>query len=164
MSVKDIFSAAKTVDDLIALVKRAYKVRPMVTYGIQKINGVSLQKTRRTANDAATALLDSLPQGMDGDDLTDAQREILAKYTGEGGLQGEGGSQYEYYTPQFMAEGIWDLMGEYSATGGHVLEPSAGTGIFQETKPKGSIMTSAEISPIASVYSHRPTGSFRVMV
>lgn len=74
------------------------------------------------------------------------KRRILAGYSGEGGLEGGGGSQYEYYTPPFMAEGICDLFADYGITGGHMLEPSAGTGVFQETKPAGAMMTSAEIS------------------
>ncbi|PIJ43350.1 helicase-related protein [Tatumella sp. OPLPL6] len=149
MSIKDILSGVASMDDLIALMEKAYKHRDPVAYGVIKVEGVSLQKTRRTANDAAIELLNELPIGTDGNTLSDEQRAILAKYTGEGGLQGEGGSQYEYYTPQFMAEGIWDLMKEYGASVGHVLEPSAGTGIFQETKPTTSIMSSAEISPIS---------------
>ena len=149
MSIKDILSGVESMDDLIALMEKAYKHRTPVAYGVSKVEGVSLQKTRRTANDAAVQLLNELGPNVDGHSLTDDQRAILAKYTGEGGLQGEGGSQYEYYTPQFMAEGIWDLMKEYGASAGHVLEPSAGTGIFQETKPTSSIMSSAEISPIS---------------
>ncbi|MCA8592384.1 SAM-dependent methyltransferase, partial [Escherichia coli] len=112
-------------------------------------DGVSIQKTRRAANNAAVNLLNSLPPGFDGAKLTDEQRQILAGYTGEGGLTDGEGSQYEYYTPQFMAEGIWELFADYGIDGGHVLEPSAGTGIFQETKRQGMIMTSAELSPIS---------------
>ncbi|WP_241576637.1 helicase-related protein [Rosenbergiella collisarenosi] len=149
MSVKDILAKASSIDAVISLVEGAYRPRSVVPYGVTKVEGVSLQKTRRNANDAAVELLNSLPEGTDGNTLTEEQRAVLAKYTGEGGLQGEGGSQYEYYTPQFMAEGIWELMDEYGASAGHVLEPSAGTGIFQETKPRSAIMSSAEISPIS---------------
>lgn len=137
---------AGSVEELIRLVMRLHKQRTVVAFGVTKREGVSLQRERRSANDNAIALLNSLPQGFDGNKLTDEQRRVLAGYSGEGGLEGSGGSQYEYYTPPFMAEGIWDLFSDYGITSGHMLEPSAGTGVFQETKPAGAMMTSAEIS------------------
>lgn len=140
---------AKSVDRLIEIVSRLHKPRLKASFGVTKVDGVSIQTTRRAANSAAVALLHSLPPGFDGSQLTDEQRQILAGYTGEGGLNDGEGSQYEYYTPQFMAEGIWDLFSDYGIGGGHVLESSAGTGIFQETKKQGMVMTSAELSPIS---------------
>jgi len=125
---------------------RLHKQRTVVAFGVTKREGVSLQRERRSANDNAIALLNSLPQGFDGNKLTDEQRRVLAGYSGEGSLEGSGGSQYEYYTPPFMAERIWDLFSDYGITSGHMLKPSAGTGVFQETKPAGAMMTSAEIS------------------
>lgn len=145
----DSISQATSIGALIEIVSRLHKPRAVVTFGVKKVDGVSIQKTRRAANNAAVNLLNSLPPGFDGAKLTDEQRQILAGYTGEGGLTDGEGSQYEYYTPQFMAEGIWDLFGDYGIDSGHVLEPSAGTGIFQETKRQGMIMTSAELSPIS---------------
>lgn len=145
----ETINAATSVDRLIEIVSRLHKPRAVATFGVKKVEGVSIQRTRRAANDAAVALLNSLPSGFDGAQLTDEQRQILAGYTGEGGLTDGEGSQYEYYTPQFMAEGIWDLFADYGISGGHILEPSAGAGIFQETKRQGVIMTSAELSPIS---------------
>ncbi|PHM30391.1 DNA methyltransferase [Xenorhabdus szentirmaii DSM 16338] len=92
------------------------------------------------------ALLDSLPPDVDGHQLTAEQRQILAGYTGLGGI---GGSEYEYYTPQHVAAGMWDMIKAYGADTGNMLEPSAATGVFQETKPKGVICTSTEISDIS---------------
>ncbi|MES3859592.1 SNF2-related protein [Escherichia coli] len=145
----DSISQATSIGALIEIVSRLHKPRSVATFGVKKVDGVSIQKTRRAANNAAVDLLNSLPPGFDGAKLTDEQRQILAGYTGEGGLTDGEGSQYEYYTPQFMAEGIWELFADYGIDGGHVLEPSAGTGIFQETKRQGMIMTSAELSPIS---------------
>ncbi|ECN6793080.1 helicase SNF2 [Salmonella enterica subsp. enterica serovar Typhimurium] len=142
-------NAATSIGGLIDLISRLHKPRAIAAFGVKKVDGVSIQKTRRAANNAAVNLLNSLPPGFDGSQLTDEQRQILAGYTGEGGLTDGEGSQYEYYTPQFMAEGIWDLFSDYGIDSGHVLEPSAGTGIFQETKRQGMIMTSAELSPIS---------------
>lgn len=148
-STDKALSEAKSVSDLIKLVMRLHKQRVVAAFGVTKRDGVSLQRERRTANDAAMELLKSLPAGFDGNKLTDEQRQILARYSGEGGLEGAGGSQYEYYTPPFMAEGIWDLFTDYGIQGGHILEPSAGAGVFQETKPTGAVMTAAEISNVS---------------
>ncbi|MDV1094927.1 SNF2-related protein [Raoultella ornithinolytica] len=145
----ETINAATSVNRLIEIVSRLHKPRAVAAFGVKKIEGVSIQKTRRAANSAAVALLNSLPPGFDGAQLTDEQRQVLAGYTGEGGLTDGEGSQYEYYTPQFMADGIWDLFADYGISSGHILEPSAGAGIFQETKRQGVIMTSAELSPIS---------------
>nr|WP_225988002.1 SNF2-related protein [Leclercia adecarboxylata] len=147
-TVLDQLDGAGSLDEIINLILRLRKMRKVAQFGIVKEDGVSIQRARRSANNAAMRLLQELPENVDGNKLTDEQRQVLAGYTGEGGLS-DGGSQYEYYTPQFMAEGIWDLMADYGVTSGHVLEPSAATGIFQETKPQGAIMTAAEISPVS---------------
>lgn len=145
-STSKAVQAAGSINDLIKLVMRLHKPRAVAAFGITKEDGVSIQRARRTANDAAAQLLNTLPAGFNGNKLTDEQRQILARYSGEGGLDGAGGSQYEYYTPPFMAEGIWDLFADYGISAGHIAEPSAGTGVFQETKPAGVVMTAAEIS------------------
>lgn len=146
--LSEAIGGASTLSELITAILRARKVRSVVQFGIEKESGVSIQRARRQANNDAMRLLNELPQNFNGNNLSAEQREILAGYTGEGGLT-DGGSQYEYYTPQFMAEGVWDLLADYGVTSGHVLEPSAGTGIFQETKPAGAIMTAAEISLVS---------------
>lgn len=94
-------SEASSLGELIEIVSRLHKLRAVATFGVRKADGVSIQKTRRAANNAAVNLLNSLPPGFDGAKLTDEQRQILAGYTGEGGLTDGEGSQYEYYTPQF---------------------------------------------------------------
>ncbi|HCQ3036849.1 TPA: SAM-dependent DNA methyltransferase, partial [Escherichia coli] len=109
----DSISQATSIGALIEIVSRLHKPRSVATFGVKKVDGVSIQKTRRAANNAAVDLLNSLPPGFDGAKLTDEQRQILAGYTGEGGLTDGEGSQYEYYTPQFMAEGIWELFADY---------------------------------------------------
>lgn len=147
-TVLDQLDDAGSLEEIVNLILRLRKVRKVAQFGIVKEDGISIQRARRTANNDAMRLLQELPDNADGNKLTDEQRQVLAGYTGEGGLT-DGGSQYEYYTPQFMAEGIWDLMADYGVTSGHVLEPSAATGIFQETKPQGAIMTAAEISTVS---------------
>ncbi|WP_420912749.1 N-6 DNA methylase, partial [Chimaeribacter californicus] len=117
--------------------------RVPVIFGVKKVAGVSIERSRKEANQKALDLLASLP---DGAALTDEQRQTLAGYTGEGGI---GGSTHEYYTPQHVAEGMWEIMKLYGAEAGNTLEPSAGVGVFNETKPRGTIMTATEISPVS---------------
>jgi hypothetical protein len=129
-----------TIRQIVRVIRALGMRYKPVAFGVDKRQGVSIDRERKNANEAALMLLNSL---QDGDKLTDEQRKTLAGYTGEGGI---GGSEYEYYTPQPVAEGIWDLLAAYGVAGGIGLEPAAGTGVFQETKPTGVIMQSAEIS------------------
>lgn len=117
--------------------------RAPIRYGVEKVEGKSYDRLRREANQKAIDLLNSL---VDGATLTDEQRQILAGYTGEGGI---GGSVSEYYTPKPIAEGVWEIMKLYGADVGNTLEPSAGTGVFNETKPVGTVMTATEISSVS---------------
>ncbi|MBE0440636.1 DEAD/DEAH box helicase family protein [Psychrobacter sp. FME13] len=110
---------------------------------------------RQKANDAAIELLASIKeQGLTRDDLTDEQLETLAKYTGSGGgLKAKAdengkrlrGSQYEYYTPLDVASALWDLASETGFSGGKVLDPSAGTGVFAATSPESAVIDSIEL-------------------
>lgn len=99
---------------------------------------------RQKANNAAIELLNQFNDGMRSrDSVTDADREILAKYTGSGGnlttAEGKKGSAYEYYTPKPIAQGAWDLLKDMGFAGGKVLDPCAGVGIFSATSPLLSV-------------------------
>lgn len=135
---------AETIDELCRVIAGLVTARTYTNYGVTKKAGVSIERERKEANHRAITLLDSLP---DDAVLTNEQRAILASYTGEGGI---GANEHEYYTPQPVAEGMWGLMQVYGSTVGNWLEPAAGTGVFNESKPAGSIMTAAEISPVSS--------------
>ncbi|WP_340615866.1 SNF2-related protein [Xenorhabdus entomophaga] len=141
-----LFLGVTSIAELIRVIRSASLTRSPASFGITKSAGVSIERKRKQANAEAIALLDSLPPDFDGYTLTDEQRQILAGYTGLGGI---GGSEYEYYTPQHVAAGMWEMMKAYGADTGNMLEPSAATGVFQETKPKGVICTSTEISEIS---------------
>ena len=75
-------------------------------------------------------------------------RTKLAVYSGQGGI---GDSLNEYYTPPVVAAAMWNLLSSMGLQTGHVLEPSAGTGVFQETKPHGITMTAVEWDKTASM-------------
>ncbi|MEG5932526.1 SNF2-related protein [Enterobacter hormaechei] len=141
-----LFLGATSVGDIIQIIKSALLKRTPVEYGVRKEQGVSLERSRKAANKAAIEKLQELENLPAGAELTDEDRQVLARYTGEGGI---GGSEYEYYTPQHVAAGMWDMMRNYQADTGNVLEPSAGAGIFHEMKPRGVVMTATEISDIS---------------
>lgn len=106
---------------------------------------------RKKDNTAAMALLDRIDSGeIDANSLTDEQKATLAKYSGTGGAligaDGKIGSAYEYYTPKPIAEGIWDLMSELGFSGGKVLDPSAGVGVFGAVAPVNAAVDAIELN------------------
>lgn len=110
-------------------------------YGL-KVSGI---KTREKLNDQAKEILSRVDKP---EDLSDADREVLKQYSGKGGLTEN--SQFEYYTPQHVAEGCWDSLKANGFTAGNVLDPSTGHGIFPATKIPGVIMTGCDIDATSS--------------
>ncbi|WP_186083662.1 N-6 DNA methylase [Burkholderia gladioli] len=102
---------------------------------------------RQRDNNAAIAMLRDVQSGARA--LDDDARAVLAKYSGNGGglvgADGLSGSPHEYYTPKPIASAMWNLLGELGFTGGAVLDPSAGSGIFTATRPAGAVMTQVEL-------------------
>jgi len=135
--------ACRNLPELVRYLKSLGEVKAPVRFGVEKIAGKSWDSLRKSANAAAIALLNELQPGAA---LSDEQRQTLAGYTGNGGI---GGTESEYYTPQPIAEGIWEALKLYGADTGNVLEPSAGVGVFHEAKPRGVLMTAAEIDTIS---------------
>jgi archaellum component FlaC len=111
-------------------------------YGL-KVRGV---KTREKLNLQAKEILE---RAKTPDDLTPEDREILKQYSGRGGLTEN--SQFEYYTPEHVAAGVWDLMAENGFVNGNVLDPCTGHGMFSGTKPeKGVRITGTDIDETGS--------------
>jgi predicted RNA methylase len=102
---------------------------------------------RQKANDAAIALMREIQAS--GRAVTDEDRAILAKYSGNGGglvgADGKTGSPHEYYTPKEVAGAMWNLLAELGFNGGSVLDPSSGTGIFTSMRPKSAVMSQVEL-------------------
>lgn len=147
-AVAAVMGASRT-SELLAILDAYYNPiqgdNSDVVFGVQKVPGRSIDRERKEANAAALAVLARV--GDDPSLLTDADRAALRKYTGEGGI---GGSQDEYYTPQYVAEGIWDAMASMGMGPGNYVEPSCGVGVFNGTKPSGMIITGAELSETSS--------------
>jgi len=112
--------------------------------------------TRKKANAQAVALIDQVKDRVTGENnrpLTAQEqirtlhrtakdwRKTLAAYSGNGGI---GDSLNEYYTPPAVAAAMWKILSTLGLSTGHVLEPCAGSGVFQETKPAGIKMTAVE--------------------
>lgn len=106
-------------------------------------------KTREALNDKAKAIVERIKAAdWDTSSLTDEERNVLVQYSGRGGLSEN--SQYEYFTPTYIAEGAWDLLNANGFENGNVLEPSTGSGVFSATKPKSVKITGTEIDPTSS--------------
>ncbi|MBF7682958.1 N-6 DNA methylase [Acinetobacter sp. B5B] len=122
---------------------------------------VKSASVRQKDNNQAVELLKQL-QG-NAEQASIEQKQILAKYTGTGGnLVGEDGlkgSAYEYYTPTEVASSMWELLKAQGFSGGSVLDPSAGTGIFSATAPKDILMHSVELSDISGGINQLVNGS-----
>lgn len=105
--------------------------------------------TRQKRNNAAIALLKQIDDGEVVAPLTNDQRETLQGYSGSGGgltaANGETGSLHEYYTPKPVAQAMWDILGGMGFSGGKVLDPSAGMGIFAQTKPANVAIAQVEL-------------------
>lgn len=82
------------------------------------------------------------------EDLTPEERATLLQYSGRGGLTEN--SQYEYYTPAHVAEGVWDALKANGFENGNVLDPCVGAGVFSGVKPAGVVVTGNDLDPIGS--------------
>ena len=63
-------------------------------------------------------------------------------------------TQYAHYTPEFMVRSIWDALARMGFSGGNVLEPGCGTGLFLALMPEKAAakaaMTGIEADPITA--------------
>jgi len=110
-------------------------------YGL-KVRGI---KARERLNEQARGIMS---RASTPDNLTEEDKEVLRQYSGRGGLTEN--SQFEYYTPTHVAEGLWDGLLANGFENGNVLDPCTGAGIFSATKPKGAVITGADIDPVGS--------------
>ena len=83
------------------------------------------------------------------DQISDAEKAELKKYTGRGGLAGKGeggkGVLSEYYTDTTIIHFMYAMAKKMGFEGGSILEPSCGTGKFIENRPAGTSATGVEL-------------------
>lgn len=92
------------------------------------------------------------------EEMTQEDREALAKYSGNGTI---GDDLSEFYTPEPVADAMWKMLRNAGFTGGTVLEPSCGTGIYAHTAPDDTRLSMVEMQPTSARIAkilHGPAG------
>lgn len=105
---------------------------------------------RQRDNDAAISLIRKVDSGeISADSLTSADKALLAKYSGNGGgikgADGKVGSAHEYYTPKDVAAEMWAALEGMGFSGGRVLDPCSGSGVFGATSPANTLVDNVEL-------------------
>ena len=98
---------------------------------------------RLKANDLAYQIVSS--EG----EVTDAARQALRQWSGEGGL---GGSTSAFYTPRAVVDLAWAVSQSLTSSP-RVLEFSCGGGAFLARAPKGSLLTGIELDETSAKVS-----------
>lgn len=143
--------AATTFGHIESLFRRLFGIIPPVTPDGYKNDGsdyglkVKGKKAREKINAQCKEILARVSEPAA---LTPEEQAILRQYSGRGGLTEN--SQYEYYTPTPVAEGVWDALKTNGFENGNVLDPCCGAGVFSGTKPAGVIVTGNDLDPVGS--------------
>jgi len=156
-----LYALEDGLDDQESIQKKVSN-KPEAPAAAPELSGAALyafNETRTTAqrkadNAAALLLLDAIDSGAKNRaNLSTTDKAILAKYSGTGGAligaDGKKGSAYEYYTPAPIAAGMWALLKDLGFSGGKVLDPCAGTGVFSATAPDNAAIEAIELNEIS---------------
>jgi hypothetical protein len=113
---------------------------PVRAFGFDLVKG---KAARKKANAQALALAKRLLE--EGRPPTPEEAQVLAAYTGEGGLTGDLNA---HYTPTPLAKSMWNVLARaLGRVPESALEPSMGAGVFFHTAPEGTRMEGVELSP-----------------
>ena len=135
-AVIQAIKSTRNIDELVTQFEALLKV---------DLSNTPTGKKRIAANQKAKDIL--AKYNGDYSNVSPEDKAALRDYTGFGGI---GGSTNEYYTPKWVAEAVWESLRSYGFDGGSVLEPSAGVGVFSETKPANALNTSVEMDPTSA--------------
>lgn len=93
--------------------------------------------SRYSINKQAEAIIDSKQNSLDPSEYTDAEKEILKKYSGYGGISKEEGrgALDEFYTPSKAVRFVWQKLIDLGIKPEVIIEPSVGTGRFITYSP-----------------------------
>lgn len=187
-TVKEYLSLREKLSDFsgvakIKALKQARELLNLLGYGVvQKAVSGSLKaadlyafddtktKTQRQRdNNAVFELLDKVERGeLQPENLTAADKMTLAKYSGSGGglksRDGKTGSAHEYYTPAPVAQAMWKAIEEMGFSGGKVLDPCGGSGIFGAFAPETAIVQAVEMDETSATVNKLVNGSERYHV
>lgn len=124
---------------------------------------------RQRDNNAVFDLLDKIERGeLLPENLTADDKMALAKYSGSGGglkaRDGKTGSAHEYYTPAPIAQAMWQAISEMGFSGGKVLDPCGGSGIFGAFAPENSIVQAIEMDETSATVNRLVNGGERYHV
>lgn len=101
-------------------------------------SGISEGERRQLNAQALDIVRNKAPE-----DITDDDRQVLAKYSGTGGI---GDSLNEFYTDTRVAAAMWKSLYDMGLpSSAEVLEPSCGTGVFMHTAPAGVKVVGVEM-------------------
>lgn len=149
--VEKAINAARTFGDVASLFRQVFSINPPVDPDAYKASGSDYGlkargvKTRERINARCREILARV---VSPDALSAEDRAVLLQYSGRGGLTEN--SQYEYYTPTHVAQGVWDALRANGFANGNVLDPCCGAGVFSGTKPAGVVVTGNDLDPVGS--------------
>lgn len=95
---------------------------------------------------------------LKGKSFTKDEISFISTYSGSGG-QGKHGAKgqgvlYEFYTPDYICDLMWQLAVNYGYDNGYVLEPSCATGNLFVNAPDTSKCVGFEVNPISAKISN----------
>jgi type I restriction-modification system DNA methylase subunit len=99
--------------------------------------------------------IESFIAGKEHRNETFSKEEIdfIQQYEGSGGQGNNGatgeGLLYEFFTPDYVCELMWDLAVKHGYDGGYVVEPSVGTGRMIKNAPDYKKCIGFEINPVS---------------
>lgn len=110
--------------------------------------GMSKQPSQFEVNQQIEALINHLD--ATSGKYSEQDKVLIARYSGSGGLGSKGasgqGTLYEYYTPDYIAEIMWELAREHGYESGPILEPSIGSGKLIAYAPKAEKVVGFEVN------------------
>lgn len=150
-TVEQEVRSATSFKDIESLFSRLFSIVPMADPDDYKDEGsdYGLKVRKKEAREKLNAQCkEILARVTSPNDLTAEDRAVLLQYSGRGGLTE--GSQYEYYTPTPIAEGLWEAMKINGFENGNVLDPCTGAGVMSGTKPSGVVISGNDLDETSS--------------
>ncbi len=142
---------ATSYGDIESLFSRLFNAMPPADPDSYKSKGTDygLKMSGKVAREKINAQCrEILARTTSPKELTAEDRAVLLQYSGRGGLTE--GSQYEYYTPTPVAEGLWEAMKVNGFENGNVLDPCTGAGVMSGTKPSGVVISGNDLDETSS--------------